>query len=115
MTAQHGGARPGAGRKSKHGPTVTVRVPVWAKDIVLELVEDIDRGHFVRAAEARKLLADHLEGLPRKSHPKRSVIEQALWLLGEGGDGVDLEQLRPRVNLQVSRAPSNPADEGGTP
>ena len=82
-----GGPRPGAGRKGKWGgKTVTVRVPEWAKDRVLQLVEDIDKGHAVRAVEARELLRDHLEDVGRKGTIKRSVIRQALWLLGEGAD-----------------------------
>ncbi len=90
-----GGARPNSGPKAKHGPTVTVRVPVWFKDRIPQLVHDHDTGNVVRADEARRLLVEHLEQLTSKQHPKRSVIQHALLLLGEGAD-LSLDEAAPR-------------------
>lgn len=44
---QHGGSRPGAGRKTKYENTVVMRVPEKYKDAIKSLIEHLDESKMI--------------------------------------------------------------------
>jgi hypothetical protein len=63
---QHGGARPGAGRKTKYEKTVVMRVPEKYRDAIKALIEHLDDtayidGHYPKGEASEPVFLRSLE------------------------------------------------------
>jgi hypothetical protein len=74
----HGGARKGAGRKTKYENTVVIRVPEKYRDVIKGLIEHLDASEMIdknhKASESEPMFVRSLQDKPQQVSFKVSPV-----------------------------------------
>lgn len=77
-TKKHGGARAGAGRKTKYENTVVMRVPEKYKEVIKALITHLDDTDMIdknyRAVESEGLMLRSLQDKPQKVYFRTEAL-----------------------------------------